>query len=606
MAYFNPYSQLIGNNLGQEGDRQPNTPFTVQSESGSHSDDDAPALPDQSGSFDFNNDHFALGNAAPVDTTTIAQPLDTGTHQGRRAPRAPQNFDISKIVDPGLEQWLKVRNYDPHNFGSAIGADRVDQAAPQTFGLLNSTDLNKPRAAPPTSAFFKDRYYHTRSGLPTFTAPNAAGYLSQAVAPITAPPNNNHHDPRGAPPTVFPSNGYHNSLNPPLPSPYSNDGQVNFQGGTHVHAPFNSFPADMPANSVMNAMHPPRNTPRVPTVPRTRLRVTRSQKDRPVAMAPADSMVVRGSLEHLGETRKRVTPDDDDSSEGDYQEVGVNKRRKAANQRVDFAYGTPAKEHATRTKGKVAVPTEVDDAEESDVFAYSTTPADGARASKKAREKRFAPTDNAAQAPQQQWPAINTNITSTLSLAYASKIATYISPLQIIGKDDWVAVKADKINGIKALMDAFNASLPSEPPSKENKPFPEEMKPLWLHNQTIAYNANMKSITTHPHSRFLESCCTVAWFMLIEAHNTEANPNAGPRQCGTMTVNTKLKCSERLQAMVDAIAGGALVRQDVTSGQRIPDFIANPKAFASKKTVNQRNNAGRKEKFRDLIKRRGS
>ncbi|OQO09431.1 hypothetical protein B0A48_04829 [Cryoendolithus antarcticus] len=622
MTYQTPYSQLSGGGLGQEGGDQTYTPYTDPGDSSSLVNVDGLAPPDQNATFDSAYDFCSLRTAAPIDNTAIRQPPVTGTR--RNALRAPQTFDVSNVTYPGYEQWLTVRGYDPYNLGSAIESGRVDQAAPQTFSSMNNVNPINPQIAPPTSTLSNGRYNHSQSGLSAFTAPNGAGLLPQAVAPNSAFQNNNHHYPQVAPPTVSPSNGYHDARNLPFAFSHSNNSGVNYRGATHVQTPFDHrstnnsnryssadtfgdpYPAEMSSNNNTNMMRPSMRTPRGSMVSQTSERAMRSQKDRTVTMAPPDPELVDGDRLYSEEKRKKATLYDDEDSEGDYQEVKANKRRKAATGKVDSGCSTPAKKRVTRSKGKIAVPVELDDSEESDAFAYSTTPADGARASKKAREKRLASTNDAAQASNPQWPAIDTNITSTLSLADASKIATYISPLHIVGKDDWVAVKADKINGIKALMDAFNVPLPTEPPSKENKPFPEEMKPLWLHNQTIAYNANMKSITTHPHSRFLESCCTVAWYMLIEAHDTKANPNAGPRQCGTMTVNTKMKCSDRLQAMVDAIAGGALVRQDVTSGQRIPDFIANPKAFASKKTVNQRNNAGRKEKFRDLIKRRGS
>ncbi|KAK6441035.1 hypothetical protein LTR95_002742 [Oleoguttula sp. CCFEE 5521] len=601
MTYHNLYPQLAGSGLGQEDADQPYAPFTGQGDSSRLVNVDALAPPDQNASFDSDHDFFSLRIAAPVDSVAVRQPPGTGTR---------------------YEQWLTVRNYDPYNFGSAIGSDRVDQAAPQTFNSINNVNRINPQVAPSTSAFSIDRYNHTQPGLTSFTTPNGSGLLPQDVAPNSAFQNNNHHYTRVAPSTVSPSNGYHNARNPPLRFSHSKNSQVNYRGATHAQNPLDytltsnsnkylsadtlghPFPAEVPSNNNTNVTRPSMRTPRGSMVSQPSGRAMRSQKDRTVTMAPPDPELVDGDRRYLGEKREKGTIYDDESSEGDHQEVRVNKKRKAATKKVDSAYSTPAKKRTTRSKGKVAVPAELDDPEESDAFAYSTTPADGARASKKARGKRLLPTDDAAQA-NHQWPTINTSITSTLSLADASKIATYISPLQIVGKDDWVAVKADKINGIKALMDAFNVPLPTEPPSKENKPFPEEMKPLWLHNQTIAYNTNMKSITTHPHSRFLESCCTVAWYMLIEAHDTGANPNAGPRQCGSMTVNTKMKCSDRLQAMVDAIAGGALVRQDVTTGQRIPDFVANPKAFASKKTVHQRNNAGRRDEFRDLIEKRG-
>nr|OQO24108.1 hypothetical protein B0A51_09298 [Rachicladosporium sp. CCFEE 5018] len=603
MTYRNPYSQLSGSGLGQEGGDQPYTPYTDHGDSSSLVNVDTLVPPNQNASFDSAYDFSSL-RTAPLDNTAVRRPPVTGTR--RNALRAPQTFDVSNVTYPGYEQWLTVRSYDPYNLGSAIESGRLDQAAPQTFNSINDINPINPQVAPPTSTLSNGRYNHSHSGLSAFTALNGAGLLPQAVAPNSAFQNNNHHYPRVAPPTVSPSHGYHDARNPPLLISYSKKSEVGYPGATHVQTPFDDrstknshqyasadtfgdlCPAEMLSSHDMNMMRPSMRTPRGSMVSQPSGRAMRSQKDRTVTMAPSDPELVDGDRSYTGGKRKKAT------------------LRKAATGKVDSAYSTPAEKRTTRSKGKIAMPTEIDDAEESDAFAYSTTPADGARASKKAREKRLASTDDAAQASNPQWPAIDTNITSTLSLADASKFATYISPLQIVGRDDWVAVKADKINGIKALMDAFNVPLPTEPPSKENKPFPEEMKPLWLHNQTIAYNANMKSITTHPHSRFLESCCTVAWYMLIEAHNTDANPNAGPRQCGTMTVNTKMKCSVRLQAMVDAIAGGALVRQDVTTGQRIPDFVANPTAFASKKTVNQRNNAGRKEKFRDLIKKRKS
>nr|OQO24215.1 hypothetical protein B0A51_07606 [Rachicladosporium sp. CCFEE 5018] len=544
MADHNQYSQLVGYGPGLEGDHHSKMPFTDHG--GSLSDDGNLAVPDQSGSFEFNSNLFLMGSAAPAYITDIGNATATRTR------------------------------------------------------------------APTTSAFFNDNIYRPQVALHTPLPTNDYRIHPPTAIFGAASSNNNLRDLRIAPPPFALWNGKHDSHTSPLPSSASNNSQLGLRGATpsQTSFDFNSAdnsrthrPAEMPPNSITNA--PPRLLDPIhrPAAPRPLARGTSRRHDHPFTVASQESQVVDGGPQYLREKRKRVALEDDDSNASNGPVIKVSKRRRAATKKVDSVYSTPAKKHATRSGGKAAVPAD-DDADESDAFAYSTTPADGARASKKARQKRSAPTNDPAEVVE--WPTINTNITTTLSLADASKIATYISPLQIKGKDDWVAVKADKLNGIKALMDAFNVPLPTEPPSKATKPFPEKMKPLWLQNQTIAYNANMESITLHPHSRFLESCCTVAWYMLIEAHNTDANPNAGPRQCGTMTVNTKMKCSVRLQAMVDAIAGGALVRQDVTTGQRIPDFVANPTSFASKKTVNQRNNAGRKEKFRDLIKKRGT
>ncbi|KAK6440659.1 hypothetical protein LTR95_003107, partial [Oleoguttula sp. CCFEE 5521] len=216
-----------------------------------------------------------------------------------------------------------------------------------------------------------------------------------------------------------------------------------------------------------------------------------------------------------------------------------------------------------------------------------------ARKSKQDKRTPKQQRDNALKAFPHHFPV---SIERDLDEASVLQIIDPITPLHL-SADDFTTAKAKPRVWIAKLMSTYNAPAATMPIRWEALLRVEGDK--W----EDYFQAMIKvAMSKNPKPELLQAVCTTLFRMVIAAHDTTVDVNAGVRDGGAgQELDLELTCIARLEAIIEAMQSLAIVRHDVIMGRGLHSLVGNPKEFAAKKVSNKRGNEVRKPKYRSLV-----
>jgi hypothetical protein len=161
--------------------------------------------------------------------------------------------------------------------------------------------------------------------------------------------------------------------------------------------------------------------------------------------------------------------------------------------------------------------------------------------------------------------------------AKSAKLRAYKrAPLTITG-DDTATVAAHDHQHIRQIMNAMQCNTYAAAPTAKGKS-DENLSPAergsWEHWQMAAERQVRKHRKLSDADEIVEAKAWQIFAGLLKTHRK------GYR-LSTIGVDDTLKCSSRLQAMIDGIRDYAIVKSDAWSNINIDEFTANPQGFVS-------------------------
>jgi hypothetical protein len=159
--------------------------------------------------------------------------------------------------------------------------------------------------------------------------------------------------------------------------------------------------------------------------------------------------------------------------------------------------------------------------------------------------------------------------------------------LNISGLDNFNEVKAEREKWIRAIMQAFDDPYNNTP---KTKTVDLEEFQRW---QKEHHALTMEVFEEDPTGRLLEAIATHLYNQVVGGHQKGSLVKSSGN---SFRHDDKLKCKERLENIIKALTGLAIIRYDLATGARVHELVANPDAVFKRKEENKLENDRKKVK----------
>jgi hypothetical protein len=159
--------------------------------------------------------------------------------------------------------------------------------------------------------------------------------------------------------------------------------------------------------------------------------------------------------------------------------------------------------------------------------------------------------------------------------------------LNITGIDNFNEVKAEREKWIRAIMQAFDDPYNQTP---KTKTVDLEEFQRW---QKEHHALTMEVLEEDPTGRLAEAIATHLYHQVVDGH---AKGSLVKSSGNSFRHDDKLKCKERLENIIKALTGLAIIRYDLATGARVHELVANPDAVFKRKEENKLENDRKKVK----------
>ena len=159
--------------------------------------------------------------------------------------------------------------------------------------------------------------------------------------------------------------------------------------------------------------------------------------------------------------------------------------------------------------------------------------------------------------------------------------------LNISGPDNFNEVKAEQEKWLRAIMQAFDDPYNQAP---KTKTIDLEEFQRW---QKEHHALTMEIFEEDPTGRLAEAIATHLYSQVVDGHEKGSLAKSSGN---SFRHDDKLKCKERLEKIIKALTGLAIIRFDLVTGARVHELVANPEAVFKRKEENKLENDRKKIK----------
>lgn len=159
--------------------------------------------------------------------------------------------------------------------------------------------------------------------------------------------------------------------------------------------------------------------------------------------------------------------------------------------------------------------------------------------------------------------------------------------LNISGDDNVNEVKAERDNWLRAILQAFDAPYNNAPKTK-NIDLEEFQR--W---QKEHHALTTEQLRQDPTYRLAEAIATHLYNQVVDSHEKGSLVKSSGN---SFRHDEKLKCKDRLEKIIKALTGLAIIRFDLVTGARVHELVANPDAVFKRKEENKLENDRKKVK----------